>query len=114
MIGYIKGSLFPVPRDASKGTKIGYDLVAGITGGTLATIANTPFDVVKSRMQNQLKVEGELPKYRYSVPSLITVASEEGIGAVYKGLGPRLVRLGPGGGIMLVAFNGILDMLKDY
>lgn len=46
MIGYIKGSLFPVPRDASKGTKIGYDLVAGITGGTLATIANTPFDVV--------------------------------------------------------------------
>lgn len=32
----------------------------------------------------------------------------------YRGLGPRLVRLGPGGGIMLVAFNAILDMLKDF
>lgn len=114
MIGWIKTSLFPAPKDAPKSTKIGYDFVAGVMGGTLATIANTPFDVVKSRMQNQLKVTGQAPKYQYTVPSLVSVASEEGIAAVYKGIGPRLVRLGPGGGIMLVAFNGILDMLKDY
>lgn len=29
-----------------------------------------------------------------------------------RGIGPRLVRLGPGGGIMLVAFNGVLDLLE--
>jgi len=35
-------------------------------------------------MQNQLRVEGETPKYRYTIPSLATVTSEEGLGAVYK------------------------------
>lgn len=30
-----------------------------------------------------------------------------------RGIGPRLVRLGPGGGIMLVSFNAILDLLND-
>lgn len=39
---------------------------------------------VKSRMQNQLKVEGQIPKYKHTVPSLITVISEEGLAAVYK------------------------------
>eukprot|EP00752_Nemacystus_decipiens_P003973 g3639.t1 len=112
-IGIIKTSILPAPADADNSTKRAYDFVAGMVGGTLATLANTPFDVVKSRMQNQLRVEGQIPKYRRTIPSLITVASEEGVAAVYKGIGPRLVRLGPGGGIMLVAFNGILDLLKD-
>ncbi|CAM9928941.1 unnamed protein product [Hapterophycus canaliculatus] len=69
---------------------------------------------IKSRMQMQSNVEGQTPKYNYTVPSLVTVIREEGLAAVYKGIGPRLVRLGPGGGIMLVSFNEILGMLKDY
>ncbi|CAM9654047.1 unnamed protein product [Ectocarpus sp. 4 AP-2014] len=113
MIGAIKTSILSAPAGADKTTKRGYDFVAGMVGGTLATIANTPFDVVKSRMQNQLKVEGQVPKYKYTIPSLITVVGEEGLAAVYKGIGPRLVRLGPGGGIMLVSFNAILDLLND-
>lgn len=39
---------------------------------------------VKSRMQNQLKVEGQTPKYNYTIPSLAMVVREEGLGAVYK------------------------------
>ncbi|CAM9879512.1 unnamed protein product [Ectocarpus sp. 13 AM-2016] len=113
MIGAIKTSILPAPAGADKTTKRGYDFVAGMVGGTLATIANTPFDVVKSRMQNQLKVEGQVPKYKHTIPSLITVVGEEGLAAVYKGIGPRLVRLGPGGGIMLVSFNAILDLLNE-
>lgn len=46
MIGWIKTSLFPAPKDVPTSTKMGYDFVAGVTGGTLATLANTPFDVV--------------------------------------------------------------------
>lgn len=46
MIGWIKGTLLPAPPGADKVTKRGYDFVAGVIGGTLATIANTPFDVV--------------------------------------------------------------------
>ncbi|CAN0267679.1 unnamed protein product [Pylaiella littoralis] len=113
VIGAIKSSVLPAPAAADNATERAYDFVAGMVGGTLATVANTPFDVVKSRMQNQLEVEGQNPKYKHTIPSLITITSEEGLAAVYKGIGPRLVRLGPGGGIMLVAFNGILDMLRD-
>lgn len=39
---------------------------------------------VKSRMQNQLKVEGKANKYNRTIPSLATVVSEEGLAAVYK------------------------------
>ncbi len=47
-------------------------------------IANTPFDTVKSRMQNQLKVSGEVMKYNWTLPSLKLVIQEEGIAAAYK------------------------------
>ncbi|CAM9493488.1 unnamed protein product [Discosporangium mesarthrocarpum] len=114
MIGTIKTAVLPSPPGASKSTKMGYDFISGVVGGTLATLANTPFDVVKSRMQVQPRVEGQVPKYNWTVPSLATVINEEGMGAAYKGIGPRLVRLGPGGGIMLVAFNYILDLLERY
>ncbi|CAM9668300.1 unnamed protein product [Phaeothamnion confervicola] len=53
MIGWIKQG-FAAPPGASNTTKRGYDFGAGVVGGTLATLANTPFDVVKSRMQNQV------------------------------------------------------------
>eukprot|EP00904_Undaria_pinnatifida_P010595 jgi/Undpi1/6666/HiC_scaffold_20.g09145.m1 len=114
MIGWIKNSVLAAPASADTTTKRAYDFVGGVVGGTLATLANTPFDVVKSRMQNQLKVKGQELKYRHTIPSLFTVTREEGFKAVYKGIGPRLVRLGPGGGIMLVAFNTILDLIKDF
>lgn len=39
---------------------------------------------VKSRMQNQLRVEGQPLKYNLAIPSLITVLSEEGAQALYK------------------------------
>ena len=36
----------------------------------------------------------------------------QGVSACWKGLGPRLVRLGPGGGIMIVAFEQVSAWLK--
>jgi len=76
---------------------------AGFVSGTVATILNTPFDVVKSRVQNTLP--GQIRKYQYTIPSLLKIANEEGVLALYKGFVPKLLRLGPGGGIMLVAFD---------
>lgn len=48
MIGWIKGTLMPAPTEADKLTKRSYDFMAGLVGGTLATLANTPFDVVSA------------------------------------------------------------------
>jgi solute carrier family 25 2-oxodicarboxylate transporter 21 len=114
MIGGLKENLLKAPEGSTRRISTLYDFGAGVVGGTLATLANTPFDVVKSRMQNQLKEEGGSLKYKWTLPSLTTILNEEGWGALYKGIGPRLVRLGPGGGIMLVAFNYVIEFLKDF
>lgn len=70
--------------------------------GTLGTSLATPFDVVKSRMQNQGPGQ---QRYVWTVPSLARLFREEGFRACYKGYSARLLRLGPGGGIMIVAFD---------
>ena len=53
-------------------------------------------------------------KYRNSFQSLQLIRVEEGVGALYKGLSARLLRLGPGGGIMIVAFELLTDLLKPF
>ena len=89
------------------------NFVAGGVGGTFGTIINTPFvtpsrwwllmqDVVKSRIQNTTRQVGVVPKYNWTYPALAVVAREEGFAALYKGFAPKVLRLGPGGGVLLV------------
>jgi len=109
IIGTVR-QMMPVPPGASHGKKMFTDFVTGAVGGGIATTFNTPFDVVKSRMQNQLP--GQVRKYNWSLPSLSLIYQEEGFRALFKGYGPRMVRLGPGGGIMLVAFEKVSDWIR--
>ncbi|KAG5517941.1 hypothetical protein PMAC_000396 [Pneumocystis sp. 'macacae'] len=81
--------------------------VAGTLGGTAGTVLNTPFDVAKSRIQNTPRVAGRVPKYNWALSSLWTICKEEGFCALYKGFLPKVVRLGPGGGILLVVFDQV-------
>ncbi|KAI0244381.1 hypothetical protein L0F63_003536, partial [Massospora cicadina] len=48
-INYIK-ELLPKPKN--NGEVLAINFVAGAAGGTVGTLANTPFDVVKTRIQN--------------------------------------------------------------
>lgn len=58
---------------------------------------------MKSRIQNAPRQEGLVPKYNWTYPALAVVYREEGFRALYKGFAPKVLRLGPGGGILLVA-----------
>jgi solute carrier family 25 2-oxodicarboxylate transporter 21 len=113
--GYF-GCIFQVksllPEANGKGQQIRNDLMAGATGGTIGTVLNTPMDVVKSRIQNSPKISGSVPKYNWAWPALGTVMKEEGFGALYKGFLPKVLRLGPGGGILLVVFTGVMDFFR--
>lgn len=113
--GYF-GCIFQVrellPKADNKTTQMGYDLISGAVGGTFGTILNTPMDVVKSRIQNSEKVAGAVRKYNWAWPSVGTVMKEEGFGALYKGFLPKVLRLGPGGGILLVVFTGVMDFFR--
>ncbi|RYP76026.1 hypothetical protein DL770_007304 [Monosporascus sp. CRB-9-2] len=101
-----------LPKAETKKAQITNDIVAGTIGGTVGTILNTPMDVVKSRIQNSPKVAGQIPKYNWAWGACGTVMKEEGFGALYKGFLPKVLRLGPGGGILLVVFTGVMDFFR--
>ena len=101
-----------IPKANDKTQQMRNDLLAGATGGTVGTILNTPMDVVKSRIQNSPKIAGSIPKYNWAYPAIGTVLKEEGFSALYKGFLPKVLRLGPGGGILLVVFTGVMDFFK--
>eukprot|EP01113_Clastostelium_recurvatum_P026632 TRINITY_DN3196_c0_g1_i2.p1 TRINITY_DN3196_c0_g1~~TRINITY_DN3196_c0_g1_i2.p1 ORF type:complete len:291 (-),score=58.12 TRINITY_DN3196_c0_g1_i2:107-979(-) len=77
------------------------NFLAGFIAGTVATTLNTPFDVVKSRLQKG----GKEYAGRWTFPLLVDLARQEGPRALFKGYVPRILRLGPGGGIMILAFD---------
>lgn len=113
--GYF-GCIFQVrqllPEADTKRGKVVNDLISGAIGGTVGTVLNTPLDVVKSRIQNTTKIPGQVPKYNWAFPAVATVAREEGFSALYKGFLPKVLRLGPGGGILLVVFTGVMDFFR--
>ena len=113
--GYF-GIIFQVrallPEAKSKSQQTRNDLIAGSIGGTIGSLMSTPFDVVKSRIQNTAVVAGGARKYNWSWPSIFTIYKEEGFRALYKGFVPKVLRLGPGGGILLVVFTGCMDFFR--
>ncbi|KAF2707715.1 mitochondrial 2-oxodicarboxylate carrier protein-like protein [Pleomassaria siparia CBS 279.74] len=103
----------PSPASAPnpKAQKTVNDLAAGFVGGIVGTTFNTPLDVVKSRIQSVAKVQGVRGKYEWAWPSLGVVAKEEGFKALYKGYMAKILRFGPGGGVLLVVYSAAVDML---
>ncbi|KAG2343866.1 mitochondrial carrier [Suillus weaverae] len=88
------------------------NFVSGSIGGFVGTVINTPFDVVKSRIQGTAKVPGVAPKYNWTYPALITIMREEGPAALYKGFLPKVLRLAPGGGVLLLVVEFTLGVFR--
>lgn len=88
------------------------DFISGTIGGTFGTFFNTPFDVVKSRIQNSPRIKGQAPKYNWAFPALATLLREEGFRALYKGFAPKVLRMGPGGGVLLVVYTNVMDWFR--
>lgn len=101
-----------LPKAENSTQKTINDLTAGAIGGTFGTLFNTPFDVVKSRIQNTVVQPGVVRKYNWTLPSLLLIYKEEGFSALYKGFLPKVLRLGPGGGILLVVFTATMDFFR--
>lgn len=71
--GVIHGVKEALPKATNPQETLLNNFIAGSIGGTVGTILNTPFDVVKTRIQNQA-----IPKYNWAFPALTTIAREEG------------------------------------
>ncbi|CAF0913055.1 unnamed protein product [Adineta steineri] len=109
--GYF-GVIFRVKAHLPEKPEILNNFIAGAIGGCVGTMLNTPFDVVKSRIQNSSRTSSSSSKYNWSIPSLFIVAREEGFWALYKGFVPKVLRLGPGGGILLVVYNVLMEFFR--
>ncbi|CAG2220630.1 ODC [Mytilus edulis] len=86
--------------------------VIGLIAGTLASCINIPFDVAKSRIQGPQPVPGQI-KYSSCFATMLTIYREEGYLALYKGLLPKVLRLGPGGAIMLLVNEHAFEWMKN-
>ncbi|ETW08806.1 hypothetical protein H310_01317 [Aphanomyces invadans] len=74
------------------GTK---EFVAGaLAGATEAVLIVTPFEVVKTRLQGQTIIPGEVPKYRGTLQSTLVIIKNEGPFALWKGVAPTIGRQG--------------------
>lgn len=87
--------------------------------------------VVKSRIQGATKVPGVVPKYNWTYPALVsinpkhglllnlfpfrlvTIFREEGPAALYKGFAPKVLRLAPGGGVLLLVVEFSLGIFRQ-
>lgn len=85
----------------------------GFISGTLGSVINIPFDVAKSRIQGPQPQPGVV-KYKSTLKTIGIVYREEGFKALYKGLTPKVMRLGPGGAIMLIVYDYAYEALDNY
>lgn len=86
-------------------------LIGGISGGFGPSV-NNPLDVVKTRMQRQVVVSGQRPRYSSITQACSRIAKEEGIAALWKGLTPRLMRIMPGQAITFMTYEFISKQLQ--
>ncbi|TVU34669.1 hypothetical protein EJB05_16513 [Eragrostis curvula] len=94
--------------------------LCGFAAGTFSKAACHPLDVVKKRFQ----IEGLKRHPRYGTPvdsstykgmfhALKEIVAKEGLGGLYKGLFPSLVKSAPAGAVTFVAYEYISDCIID-
>jgi len=92
------------------GNNIAVRLFLGFCSGTIATILTIPLDVAKSRIQSIAPAD---PLQRYHSPwqTIQLIRKEEGVSALSRGLIPKVMRLGPGGAVMLYVYDKSYEWL---
>ena len=85
-------------------------IVSGCATGTMAILSAQPTDVVKIRMQAEVRNAGEKPRYSGVFNAYSTIAREEGFRkGLYKGTGPNIARTA----IINVGEIVVYDAVKD-
>jgi solute carrier family 25 2-oxodicarboxylate transporter 21 len=102
-----------LPKAETQQSQLLNNFISGSLGGFAGTVLNTPFDVVKSRIQGATKAPGVAPKYNWTYPALVTIFREEGAAALYKGFVPKVLRLAPGGGVLLLVVEFTLGVFRN-
>lgn len=102
----VMGTVLKVTGAKTPGAKEA--IAGGMLAGAASVLVNQPVDTIKTLMQSS-----EAVKYKGTLDCVMQTVKNEGIGAVYKGLGPRLARVCPGSGIIFGMVNYITPPLEE-
>ena len=80
----------------------------GMGASFAATVVKMPFDVAKSRIQNQLP--GSSLEYSSTMQAISRIARTEGLAALWKGFSPTAQRIVLGFGVSNAVFEATLDL----
>lgn len=94
-----------MPEQASKHGVRWQSVVAGGVAGLTPVFVLHPLDVLKTRLQAQDGVRGQLPVYRGAADALRQMWRVEGWRSLYAGLTPALVGAGVSWGIYFAGYN---------
>uniref|UniRef100_A0A0N5A8F8 Citrate transport protein n=1 Tax=Syphacia muris TaxID=451379 RepID=A0A0N5A8F8_9BILA len=81
----------------------------GALAGACSVYANTPIDVVKTRMQGL-----EAKKYKNTIDCAIQIWKKEGFFAFYKGTVPRLSRVCLDVGITFMIYDSLMEFINKH
>ncbi|XP_034666969.1 mitochondrial 2-oxodicarboxylate carrier [Drosophila subobscura] len=76
----------------------------GFFASSVSCVFSVTFDVAKSRIQGPQPIKGTI-KYKWTAPTIWTIYTEEGFRALFKGLSVKIMRAGPGGAILMLAYE---------
>ncbi|KAF8904134.1 mitochondrial NAD transporter [Gymnopilus junonius] len=83
-----------------------HSMIAGAGGGLVASIATCPLDVVKTKLQAQRAIPGELG-YLGVLDTVKDILKGSGIRGLYRGLGPTILGYLPTWAIYFAVYDGI-------
>lgn len=106
-------SLRKAYRKVFKHKKIGNveTLVIGSLAGAISSTATFPLEVARKHMQ--VGALSGRPVYKNVIHALATILEREGIGGLYKGLGPSCVKLIPAAGISFMCYEACKKILVE-
>jgi len=83
--------------------------LSGSISGSIAAGLTTPLDVCKTRiMLSSSNATGQRHYYEDSISKvMVRIFREEGLGALWKGVGPRVCWIGAGGAVFLGVYDGV-------
>jgi len=110
---YIKTEILPDVEDKHGIYGLSQTLLSGFIGGVIATCFNAPFDVAKSRFQEQKL--NDVNRHKYTLLTLYNIYKYDGgIKGLYRGLQPKILRMGIGGAVSMATFELICNSYVQY
>jgi solute carrier family 25 (mitochondrial phosphate transporter), member 23/24/25/41 len=86
-------------------------LLIGSTAGAISSTATFPLEVARKQMQ--VGAVGGRQIYKNVFHALYCIMEKEGIGGLYKGLGPSCIKLMPAAGISFMCYEACKKILVE-